>query len=281
MLEQRLAKMEKILLSPTAKKMSTDTDEDIEEQSVLPASIITPITTKIEEPNNTSTFIPNVTGGGVSHPHHQQKQQRSEESHDCASPTSYSSISTANFPSPPGHHVLNHHVLRQDSNELMPSMEMIEHILELYFKYLYTTLPIFDEHTLRQDIKERKCPDFLLFSLFGACARFSDRPGIKSNPAWRAGEKYAEKARSMLIKVMDEPNIPNLQALTLLTLHEYGCGRGPRSWMYGGMATRMAMELGLHEDIEDENETNHNSLDFLITQETRRRLFWTIFTIDK
>jgi hypothetical protein len=58
--------------------------------------------------------------------------------------------------------------------------------------------------------------------------RFSDRPDIKENPAWHAGEKYAEKARSMIIKAVDEPCMTNLQALTLLTLHEYGCGRGPR-----------------------------------------------------
>lgn len=49
--------------------------------------------------------------------------------------------------------------------------------------------------------------------------------------------------------------------------------------MYGGMAARMAMELGLHEDLE--NEIDNDSVEHLITQETHRRLFWTIFTIDK
>jgi hypothetical protein len=58
--------------------------------------------------------------------------------------------------------------------------------------------------------------------------RFSDRPGINDNPAWRAGEKYAEKARELLVKSIDEPTMYNVQALTLLTIHEYGCGRGPR-----------------------------------------------------
>jgi hypothetical protein len=52
--------------------------------------------------------------------------------------------------------------------------------------------------------------------------------------------------------------------------------------MYGGMATRMAMELGLHEDLDqDENGSDNHTLAKLITQETRRRLFWTIFCIDK
>lgn len=52
--------------------------------------------------------------------------------------------------------------------------------------------------------------------------------------------------------------------------------------MYGGMAIRMAMELGLHEDLdEDENGNDNHTLEKLMQQETRRRLFWTIYTIDK
>lgn len=52
--------------------------------------------------------------------------------------------------------------------------------------------------------------------------------------------------------------------------------------MYGGMAIRMAMELGLHEDIDDdENGSDSHTLENLVFQETRRRLFWTIFSIDK
>lgn len=144
MLEQRLAKMEKILLSPNSKATTEDTDEDIEEK-ILASSVDPSIPVKRASEDNNN--------------------------HDCASPTSYSSISS-NFPSPPAH-VLTHHLLqRPDTNDLLPSLEMTEHIIDLYFKYLFTTLPIFDERTLRNNIKERKCPDFLLFSLFGACARY-------------------------------------------------------------------------------------------------------------
>lgn len=50
--------------------------------------------------------------------------------------------------------------------------------------------------------------------------------------------------------------------------------------MYGGMSIRMAMELGLHEDL-DEDDNDSNTFEKLITQETRRRLFWTIFCVDK
>lgn len=52
--------------------------------------------------------------------------------------------------------------------------------------------------------------------------------------------------------------------------------------MYGGMAIRMAMELGLHEDAEDVDEANDSqSFEKVMAQEAHRRLFWTIYTIDK
>jgi hypothetical protein len=52
-----------------------------------------------------------------------------------------------------------------------------------------------------------------------------------------------------------------------------------RSWMYGGMAIRMAMELGLHENIENDNA--NPTLERLTEQETSRKVFWSIYTIDK
>lgn len=52
--------------------------------------------------------------------------------------------------------------------------------------------------------------------------------------------------------------------------------------MYGGMAIRMAMEMGLHEDtVEEESGSNNQTYEKLVEEETRRRLFWTIFCIDK
>lgn len=57
---------------------------------------------------------------------------------------------------------------------------------------------------------------------------FSNSPDVAKNPPWYAGEKYAEKARPSIIKILDEPSISNTQALLLLSMHEYGCGRGPR-----------------------------------------------------
>ena len=59
-------------------------------------------------------------------------------------------------------------------------------------------------------------------------ARFSERPDVREDPPWHSGEKYASKARELLLNTIDTPSLSNVQALVVLTLHEYGCARGPR-----------------------------------------------------
>lgn len=151
MLEKRLAKMEEILLSPDETSNSTKTlnhhaTEEEEEED--------------DEDYDTSEFtmVAKCKNGS--------SKRSSEDNHDCTSPTSFSSISS-NFPSPSAH--LPPSTLKQD--EILPPFDVIEHIVDLYFKYFFSALPIFHEETLRSQIKERKCPDFLLLSLLGACAR--------------------------------------------------------------------------------------------------------------
>lgn len=58
--------------------------------------------------------------------------------------------------------------------------------------------------------------------------RYSDRSDICEEPPWHSGEKYACKARSILFQSIDIPSLSNVQALILLTMHEYSCARGPR-----------------------------------------------------
>lgn len=58
--------------------------------------------------------------------------------------------------------------------------------------------------------------------------RYSDRSDIAEDPPWHSGEKYACKARDMVLQAIDAPSMANVQALHLLALHEYGCARGPR-----------------------------------------------------
>lgn len=146
MLEKRLAKMEEILLSPdegTSSKKAALTEEEEDDYE-----------------SESLEFIPTTASTNNKN----SKRSSEDSNHDCTSPTSFSSISS-NFPSPPAH------LAPSKSDDILPSYDVIEHIVDLYFKYLFSALPLFHEETLRSQIKERNCSDFLLLSLLGACAR--------------------------------------------------------------------------------------------------------------
>ncbi|KAI7855071.1 fungal-specific transcription factor domain-containing protein [Circinella umbellata] len=161
-------------------------------------------------------------------------------------------------------------------------MDVILHLVDLYFEYIYFYAPIFHRDTLIQDIRSQKCSKFLILCILAASARFSERPDVREDPPWHSGEKYASKARELLLNTIDTPSLSNVQGLIVLTLHEYGCARGPRSWMYSGMAIRMALELGLNREPDlEENSGKNMSTDRWTEQELQRRVFWSVFTLDK
>jgi len=75
-----------------------------------------------------------------------------------------------------------------------------------------------------------------------------------------------------------------ITALILLTLQSYGTCRGPKAWMYIGMAVRMAQEIGLHKVDEmpaSTQSTKDKSEAAFIQKEVRRRTFWTCFLLDR
>jgi hypothetical protein len=120
-----------------------------------------------------------------------------------------------------------------------------------------------------------------LFSLFFFCVRFSTRSDVLENPPWYSGEKYASRARKIINGIFDYPSVTSAQALLMLGIYEFGCSRGPRSWMFLGMSLRMCVELGLNKESLSEMEFNSPiSEEEWVEKESRRRLFWQAYNID-
>lgn len=112
--------------------------------------------------------------------------------------------------------------------------------------------------------------------------RYSKRADVVESPLWMSGEKYGVKARALISQVIDNPSIENVQGLIILDMNEYGCGRGARIWMYSGLATRMAIEIGLHkEKVFEEGTRAFLPLEKWYWYETRRKVFWETLMHDK
>lgn len=58
--------------------------------------------------------------------------------------------------------------------------------------------------------------------------RFSDNPSIKTNPPYLAGERFAEKALSLVDADALQPNLENIQFWGIMSCLEYGRASGSK-----------------------------------------------------
>lgn len=116
-------------------------------------------------------------------------------------------------------------------------------------------------------------------------ARFSTHPQVSGEPAFLRGECWAGPARTIALRRYDEPNITTLTVFVLLGLHEFGTCQGGRSWMFAGMATRMAYALQLHRELDHDplgrNQEKPSSELSFTDREIRRRTMWACFLMDR
>ncbi|KAG0339160.1 hypothetical protein BG004_006937, partial [Podila humilis] len=159
----------------------------------------------------------------------------------------------------------------------VPRKDVLDHLIELYFDSIYFQMPIIHPGTFMRQYREGKVAPNLLNAICAAVARFSNHPDVVTTPAFLAGEPFATNLRGMLVDSIDVPTVSNVQALIFLSMYEYGAARGPRAWMFGGMAVRQAQELGLNR--EDSSPVFYLKGDWVM-RETRRRTFWACFIMD-
>ena len=142
------------------------------------------------------------------------------------------------------------------------------------------------------------------------CSRTGE--GGKDREDMYASEYYAIALRSLLVGgkgvYIGQPNLPKVQALLMLGLHEWGLCKGIKAWIHVGLAIRMAQAMGLQfeDDLDVEPwalssamriEAHHlgiggstrlsnepldpASAEAFIDEEMRRRTFWSCFVMDR
>ncbi|KAH3672790.1 hypothetical protein WICMUC_004012 [Wickerhamomyces mucosus] len=104
--------------------------------------------------------------------------------------------------------------------------------------------------------------------------------------SYNTSNYFGYYARNFLKDVFDKPSIQRVQALTILSSHEWGNTNAARSYLYNGMAARMAIILGLslpsslcYRKIES-NKTL-TQFEKNIKLETVRRTMWSVYMMDR
>ncbi|ANZ73136.1 BA75_00018T0 [Komagataella pastoris] len=103
----------------------------------------------------------------------------------------------------------------------------------------------------------------------------SNGSGVFRSPV-HASEYFAYHARKLLQPLFDRPSIQRIQALTMLSSHDWGERNVARAFIYVGLACRMAFILGLN----DSTSLCYNETNPLIT-EVKRRTLWAVYLQDR
>jgi hypothetical protein len=179
--------------------------------------------------------------------------------------------------------------LFSDGEDELPSREIQLHLAEVYFDYVYgQSYPLLHKPTFMRNLSSGKIPPILILAVCAVSARFSTHPELRGSPPFLRGEAWAAPARQIALRRYDSPNITVLIVYILLGLHEFGTCHGGRSWMFAGMAQRMAFMLQLHKIDESSSSTDENGKENISTEEdshtdveVRRRVMWSCFLMDR
>jgi hypothetical protein len=111
-------------------------------------------------------------------------------------------------------------------------------------------------------------------------SRYYPRLELRTDPddANTAGEAFAAQAKTMLHYECEAPTTSTVQATALLGLYWATIDNEGLGFMYIGMATRMAMNLGLHCDCSPYASKGLVSDDDV---EARNVTFWGVYVLDK
>lgn len=174
--------------------------------------------------------------------------------------------------------------LLTEGAESLPPKEIQEHLAEVYFDFVYgQSYPLLHKPSFMRRLASGNVPPVLILAICAISARFSTHPQLRTEPCFLRGDNWAERAREIALKRYDAPNITILICYLLLGLHEFGTCQGGRSWMFGGMAQRMAYALQLHKELEfdpSSTETEKKPLSHT-DREIRRRTMWSCFLMDR
>ncbi|KAJ4249770.1 hypothetical protein NW762_012112 [Fusarium torreyae] len=165
-----------------------------------------------------------------------------------------------------------------------PTDELRDHLLTLFWRWQNSWQYIVPRELFVRDLYVDKvgryCTPLLLTAILAVSSRYSPRLELRTDPddANTAGEAFAAQAKTMLHFEYEAPTTSTVQATALLGLYWASIDNEGLGFMFIGMASRMAMNLGLHSDCSPYAAKGLVSDDDV---EARNVTFWGIYVLDK
>lgn len=179
------------------------------------------------------------------------------------------------------------------ASSALPDDELLRHLCELYFEHLNIWCPILHRQTIQNMLNDPSGRDeadnVLLHAIVAATLRFSNDIALSE-----ARRKHMHQASKDLVLLygMDNCSLRALQALTILTQDRIGSSHGTPTLNLLALITRSAMRLGLNKEgdvsFRAPHITDHIAGVTLapppktwLEAESRRRLFWMVYLLDR
>ncbi|KAK2778856.1 hypothetical protein FQN52_002671 [Onygenales sp. PD_12] len=161
-------------------------------------------------------------------------------------------------------------------NQTIPSPPVVlsDSMLDTFFGRI-NGKPFFvlDEPSTRQRHQMGQLPQFLSMAIYAITLRYTALPGAPDSSLRQSAQEYAVKARQGIDP--DEPSIESLQTLLLLSMGFFANGQGKKTYMTLSNCIGMAVALDLN------REGSPRAKLLSSERETRRRLFWTCYMLDR
>ena len=182
--------------------------------------------------------------------------------------------------------------LAQDHD--LPPYDLLYSLVDLYFKHINTWCPILHRRTTLDSLFGTSSLDeadrALLHAIVATTIRFSSdhRMDAESKDRYHASSK-----QRVLLFGLDNSSVKALQAQVILALDLCGESNGPPAWNLLALVTRSAVQLGLSVEATSRLVTPQIPSIYTlratvlpepsnwIEDESRRRVFWMIYILDR
>lgn len=175
-----------------------------------------------------------------------------------------------------------------------PPYDLLYGLVDLFFKHIYPWCPILHRQTtlnsLFGDASLDEADRIILHAVVATTVKFSTDQRLTVEKRERYHRSSKEK---VLLYGIENSSVKSLQALVILALDVVGCSNGPPGWNLLALITRSVVQLGLSmETYSPAVAPQYASIYTLraivlpepkdwIEEESRRRLFWMIYVLDR
>jgi len=156
---------------------------------------------------------------------------------------------------------------------------VIDRHVEAFFAYVYPIQAnaIVHRGTLMREITDGRVARKVLLAICAAAARFVDHMQASGAPVAvrgsMAAKAWATEAKTTLLT--EDPSLDSITAALILAKEDISSGRFSQAFTLAAVAMRMALAMRLHQELPPDDEKS------ISERETRRRLMWGCFSLDR